>query len=243
MNLKTKSKKGTWFGAIGSLLFSLLLVLSVRWLLLEAYVIPSESMLPTLQVSDHLFVNKLAYGVRLPFSTRWIVRYRKVERGDIIVFKYPLDQSLFFIKRVVGLEGDKVSMNEDKELFINGKKVARTRVSNVAEESKKEGFQNLNLSQQDLFLQELEGKPFYIFQNPDRAGHSWSQTVPKGFLFVMGDNRDNSSDSRIWGFVPSENILGTPLFIWMSCESKEVHMVVQCQPQKIRWHRLFKGVN
>ena len=202
------SKKGTWFGAIASLLFSILLLLGVRWLLIEAYVIPSGSMLPTLKINDHIFVNKLAFGVRWPFSRRWILRYNQVERGQIVVFRSVDDHGIFFIKRVVGIAGDKIHYSDKGELEINGKTVEKT-----------EQFTAVS-GEASTFRERLGGVEYSTRLNAAEAYRTtFSGDVPVGHVFVMGDNRDNSSDSRIWGFLPEENLLGVPLFVWLSCSN------------------------
>src|SRR4051812_43647805 len=115
-------KRGTWTSGVGSLSVAILVALAIRWLLIEAYVIPSGSMLPSLLIQDHIFVNKLIYGVRVPFSKQWVTRFRLPEKGEIIVFRYPEDESTFFIKRVIGVPGDKISW-DGLQLTINGQKV------------------------------------------------------------------------------------------------------------------------
>src|SRR5262245_48436792 len=152
-----KSKKGTWPQAIGSFTVSILLVLTIRWLLIEAYVIPSGSMLPTLLINDHIFVNKLAYGIRWPFSSRWIVRYRPVKRGQVIVFRSIQDPEFFLVKRIVGVGGDSIRYESNGDLWINQKKVPREPVS--AQDLDKMSSENgqtflpqaVSLSQYDFF--------------------------------------------------------------------------------------------
>ena len=133
-----KSKKGTWGQAFGSLSFAILLVLSIRWLLIEAYVIPSGSMFPTLLVNDHIFVNKLAYGVRFPFSKKWIFKYREVERGDVVVFRYVHDTDIFYVKRVIGVGGDHIKYDGRSRLEVNGKMWPRELVTEKARVEKNE---------------------------------------------------------------------------------------------------------
>src|ERR1700691_1825717 len=115
-------KRGTRTSGAGYLFLAILVALAIRWALIEAYVIPSGSMLPTLLIQDHIFVNKLIYGIRVPFSKEWLLKFRLPEKGEVIVFKYPEDESIFFIKRVIGTPGDKISW-DGQQLTINGEKV------------------------------------------------------------------------------------------------------------------------
>ncbi len=176
-----KNKKSKIKG-LGSTAMAIFVAMTIRWGVAEAYFIPSASMEPTLQINDRIFVNKLAYGVRLPFTKLWLTKFQDPKRGDVVVFKYPVDESIYFIKRVIGLPGDEIEYSEKGELFINQRRV---------DESKYE-----------TKLVSSIHRPF----GPVR--------VPKNQLFVMGDNRDNSSDSRFWGFLPEENIIGKAAIQW-----------------------------
>ena len=236
----TLSKKGTWPRAIGSFLFSILLVLTIRWLLLEAYVIPSGSMLPTLLINDHIFVNKLTYGIRWPFSSKWIMRYRQVKRGDVVVFRSVGDPDIFMVKRVIGLGGDKIEYMESGELQVNGEPLLRHEVPDIEDVARRERFDPEKLSTfgaDSFFWEQLNGKSYLTLLNSARSRLPYSTVVPDGHLFVMGDNRDNSSDSRFWGFVPIDNLLGSPMFIWLSCDSEDVHAIAQCSAEELRWDR------
>src|ERR1700733_465368 len=122
LNRNDVERRGTWTSGFGSLFVAILVALSIRWCLIEAYVIPSGSMLPSLLIQDHIFVNKLIYGIRVPFSKDWLARFRIPEKGEIIVFKYPEDESTFFIKRVIGTPGDKISW-DGEQLTINGQEM------------------------------------------------------------------------------------------------------------------------
>jgi signal peptidase I len=219
-----KSKKGTWGQALGSLAVSILLILSIRWLLIEPYVIPSQSMVPSLLVNDHIFVNKLAYGIRLPFSSTYLIKYSQPKRGDVVVFKYPLDPSVFYVKRVIGLPGDKIVFNSDGELVINGQKVEQE-------------------ARGDHLIEKLDGKTHQIRIDMQVTGTDEQEiNVPENQLFVMGDNRNHSSDSRVWGFLPMDNLLGRASFIWFSCDSDSVNALIECSPGAIRRERMFKAV-
>ncbi len=175
--------KMTHLKGLASWAFAIFAALTIRWGIAEAYVVPTGSMEPTLEVNDHIFVNKLAYGVRIPFSKVWLAKFQEPKRGDVVVFRYPKDEGTFYIKRVIGLPGDEILYSEEGVLFVNG--------------------QPLDESSYETKL-----------RNEQRPRAFGPLTVPQGQLFAMGDNRDNSSDSRVWGFLPVENILGRAAFKW-----------------------------
>jgi signal peptidase I len=189
--------------------YSFFPVLAVVWVLrsflYEPFTIPSGSMLPTLEVGDYILVNKYNYGLRLPVLGTEILPMAKPQRGDVMVFKFPPQPSMNFIKRVMGVPGDKINFENDT-LYINGEVVERTLVS---QEPEIEPWQQ-------YFTENLNGKKHSIRQEVGRypAGKSWGYTVPAGHYFMMGDNRDNSNDSRFWGFVPEKYIVGQAVYIW-----------------------------
>ena len=246
-----------WTEGWGSFAVAIFIALVIRWGLFEAYVIPSASMLPSLLIHDHIFVNKAVYGIRVPFSEQWLVRFAKPKRGDVIVFKYPKDMNVFFIKRVIGLPGDKI-MYDNGKLILNGKPVETTQnelgydweaVSDV--DFRRDDEQNPNYATDvkvnyNHFTEKLPDHEHSILLRKEdffgRTEGPW--LVPAGQLFMMGDNRDNSHDSRRWGFLPEENILGRAMFVWLSCAEtlpKPVNFV--CNPMNIRWNRFFHDVN
>jgi signal peptidase I len=223
---KQSWQKSLWdnFVSLGS---ALLLVLVIRSSFIEAFKIPSGSMIPTLLVGDQIFVNKLAYGLRVPF-TEWVMdkplyffRTKEPARGDIIVFKYPEDPEIYFIKRIVAIPGDTVEMR-NKLVYINGKPYDRTPVSNdkldkiftSLQDSSSEYPRDRMKVFEDKFDKTtgtimVDSQSFYSVDMPEIK-------VPEGKYFVMGDNRDNSKDSRFWGFVPFEYIKGNAVVIWLS---------------------------
>jgi signal peptidase I len=197
-----QKKKSTFREYAEAIIVALALALFIRTFVVQAFKIPSGSMEPTLEIGDHILVNKFIYGVKIPFTSIQLFPLEKPQRGDVLVFIYPLDPSKDFIKRVVALEGDTVKM-VNKKIFINGAEVPDPHAV-YAEESALSG----------------EG------QKRDNFG---PVTVPKGALFVLGDNRDRSLDSRFWGFVPLEDVRGKAFIIYWSWDS---------QGTTVRWTRL-----
>lgn len=243
--------KRFWTHGLGSYVLAIGVALTIRWAFMEAYVIPSQSMLPSLLIHDHIFVNKSVYGIRIPFSEKWLLEFGKPKRGDVIVFKYPRDLSTFYIKRVVGVPGDKI-FYEDGNLFINDKKAPKVR----AEEEGAFGYvRDVDLQSDgkmpdeikadfEHYIEELDGvKHDVLLRKGAYLGETFGPVyVPEGQLFVMGDNRNRSSDSRIWGPVPYEYVLGRAMFVWLSCEEMLPVISVICNPFSIRGTRLLHQV-
>ncbi|MDJ0652764.1 MAG: signal peptidase I [Xanthomonadales bacterium] len=188
----------------------ILIVLIIRSFLAEPFRIPSSSMLPTLLVGDLILVNKFSYGIRLPVLNTKVLELGQPERGDVVVFRYPDDPSLDYIKRVVGVPGDRIEY-KNKTLFVNGEKV-ETELGGPYE-----GTDDGVRYQQLQGVEKLPGREHQILVTPG-AYHPLSTNrwvVGEGEYFVLGDNRDNSRDSRYWGFVPEENLVGKAFLIWM----------------------------
>lgn len=244
-----------WTEGWGSFAIAIGIALVIRWALMEAYVIPSASMLPSLLIHDHIFVNKAVYGVRIPFSEKWLMKFSEPKRGEVIVFKYPVDKEIFFIKRIVGLPGDKV-LYENGKLYINDQLVESEPTTASADwdavsdaDFRREDIQNPNYEKDSKanyshFIEKLGDHPHSVLLRKDdgfgRSEGPW--TIPAGKLFVMGDNRDNSHDSRRWGMLPEENILGRAMFVWLSCEDTLPSVKFLCNPMTIRWGRFFHQV-
>ena len=185
-------KKGALRENIEAIIVAVLLALFIRTFVVQAFKIPSGSMKETLQIGDHILVNKFIYGVKIPIARTTLIPIKKPQRDDIVVFKYPENPKLDFIKRVVGVEGDVIEIR-DKRLYVNHEPYDRSYA---------------------VF------KDSYVipggFNKRDNFGPI---TVAKDSLFVMGDNRDNSKDSRFWGQVPERNIVGKAFAIWMHWET------------------------
>ncbi len=184
------------------IVIAVLIALFIRAFIVQAFKIPSSSMEPTLLVGDHLLVNKFIYGIRIPYTDTKLFQYKKPGRGDIIVFIFPKDRSKDFIKRVIGTEGEKVTIVHNK-IYINDK---------------------------------LIDDPWGRFTMPRTSIEDYGPVrVPENSLFVMGDNRDNSQDSRFWGFVKLNEVKGQAFIIYFSWDS-----IAQDLLNKIRWTRFGK---
>jgi signal peptidase I len=204
-NIKEKKKKGVLRENVEAIIFALILALIIRAFVVQAYKIPSGSMLDTLLIGDHILVNKFIYGVRMPFTNKTIIPVSKPERGDIVVFKAPVDPPKDFIKRVIGLPGDKIEIR-NKKLYINNKRYM-----------------------DEPYTKYEDPKIYKGFLNPrDNFGPI---TVPQNSYFMMGDNRDNSTDSRFLGSIEYERLKGEAFIIYWSWKNDGFG---------VRWKRIGK---
>lgn len=231
-NKTEETHKGAAWEWVKSLLSALVIALLIREFVVQAFTIPTGSMESTMLVGDHLFVNKLSYGFKLPFTTKKAVEWGKVNRGNIIVFLPPQETDKVYVKRCMGLPGDTLELRA-KELYINGVKqeepYKKHLDNNIIPE---DSYQRDNLKPftvpkpgdvieakeaDGIFLngKKIENKfmaPLYKLLIP---GGGSSVTLKQEYFFMMGDNRDNSNDSRFWGFVPRERLIGRPVLVWM----------------------------
>jgi signal peptidase I len=198
---------GDLISSVQSLMGTVVIAIFVITFIVQAFQIPSESMMNTLLVGDYLLVNKLCYGGK--GLGDHLMPYQKIARGDIIVFHYPVDPTQHFVKRVIGLPGDKLRM-VNKRVFINGKQLDEPYVRYL--EPPNNLFRD-NFPRIDIPAYGLEGKWWLQMKKLVEDGEL---IIPEGHYFVMGDNRDDSQDSRYWGFVPEANIIGRPLVIYWS---------------------------
>jgi len=221
-----------WVEYAASFFPVLLLVFLLRSFVAEPFKIPSSSMRPTLEVGDFILVNKFAYGLRLPIVEAKVMPIADPKRGDVVVFRYPVNPSQDFIKRVVGVGGDVVRY-QDKKLTVNGKPLPQTRDGTYSY------LENLRFETLERFLETADRgddtrtytiginpqaapvypqnvRPFPDRENCDYNERGFTCKVPAGHYFMMGDNRDNSDDSRYWGFVPDDHIRGKAFFIWFN---------------------------
>ena len=225
---------------IEALAFAIILALIIRTFVFQPFKIPSGSMIPNLLVGDHLLVNKFVYGTKIPFTNVEVLPLEKIKRGDVIVFTYPNNEKdpskngLYYIKRVIGLPGDDVDL-DGRNLFINGEKVPLDYIGTYSDDRNGQQFDEYR---EDLFGEEhtvifRKGK-----ENTTKGSYIPVTKVPEGYVFVMGDNRDNSQDSRFWGFVPMENIAGKAFIIHWSWDFANPDIV-----NKVRWDRILSGID
>jgi len=194
----------------------ILIVLILRSFLIEPFRIPSGSMMPTLLDGDFILVNKYTYGIRLPVINKKIIDVGKPARGDVAVFRYPKDPSVDYIKRIIGLPGDRVTYR-DKNLYINGKMIMREDFG--VYDAKGTGITMAGAEVYEEDLQGIKHNILIVKDQPMRYTEYTDYVVGENEYFVMGDNRDNSNDSRFWGTVPEENLVGKAFMIWMNWDS------------------------
>lgn len=195
---------------IEAIIIAVILALFIRSFIVQAFKIPSGSMLPTLQIGDHLLVNKFIYGVKLPVTGAVLIPWKTPVRDDVVVFRFPKDRSIDYIKRVVGVAGDSVEI-KDKQVYINGEAVINPHAQYTGND-----------------IMRASAGP------RDNMG---PVKVPEGTLFVMGDNRDNSYDSRFWGFVDLKDVLGKAFILYWSWDLNKPLMSVD-RFSSIRWSRI-----
>ena len=217
-----------------SITIAVMVALFIRFFAFEAFKIPSGSMIPTLEIGDHIFVNKFIYGVRVPLSTSsWIARWGSPQRGHVIVFRYPPEPSKDYIKRVVAVAGDKVRVDGD-DVFVNDEKLPHSKPESIehfdeafgsamgyrgyveksSDQKQEYQVQYRKGGHPDLFPDGAEKHPglrCYV----GRGEPDYCQVEPE-YVFVMGDNRDNSEDSRVWGAVPHRLVKGRAVFVWLA---------------------------
>lgn len=220
-----------------AVIFCLSSVLIVRSFLVEPFRIPSSSMVPTLKIGDHIFVSKFPFGLFVPFTKYEFLRTGTPNRGDVVVFLFPKDESLHYIKRVIGLPGDKLQF-QGKNLFINGELVSKEKVSDPNEIEKVTGSRE---AVGELYKEKLGDKVHYVryLSGPggDFGRSSEVVEVPPDSFFMAGDNRDDSYDSRSWGPVPRHNLKGRAEIIWLSLASETG------SKEKVRWDRMLSVIH
>lgn len=225
-------RQPTWIEYSGSFFPVIALVFILRSFLWEPFKIPSSSMVPTLLVGDFILVNKYTYGIRLPIINKKVIQINDPQRGDVMVFKYPKDMGQDYIKRVIGVPGDKITY-QDKRLTVNGKAVEYTALDDYLDDQHpvyhKQFVEKLPSpapgGTTEHRILNTDGRSSFdlgsveIFPLRDACDYTYDKftcVVPEGHYFMMGDNRDNSADSRYWGFVPDRNIVGKAFVVWMN---------------------------
>ncbi len=210
----------------------LLLVLVIRSFLVQPYRVPSSSLAPTVMPGDFIAVKQYEYGLRLPVTNTKIVNVNEPKRGQIFLFRYPVDPNITFVKRVIGVPGDHIEY-KDKVLYINGVEAKQKLLETTHYIDENGVYFTVNRIEEDL-----DGVKHQIFvQTEGGQTQNIDVVVPPGHYFAMGDNRDDSGDSRIWGFVPEENLIGQAFWTFMSWDASASGI------DKIRWKRVGKGVH
>ena len=250
----SKRSTGTLLENVKTIVYAGLIAIGIRTVAFEPFNIPSGSMIPTLLVGDYLFVSKFSYGYSrysLPLSPPLFsgrIFGSLPARGDVAVFKLPRDNSTDYIKRIIGLPGDKIQM-KNGQLYINGTEVSRVAAGDAVAEG--DGPRML----MKRYLETLPGDPahpagkqHYILKASDNEplDNTIEYDVPPGFVFAMGDNRDNSLDSRLLnavGFIPVENLVGRAEFLFFSVDATSPWWEFWEWPFEIRWSRIFSGIN
>jgi signal peptidase I len=235
---ETKATNSGSNDLLKTLVWSVLALVVIRSFIFESFKIPSSSMVPTLHIGDHIFVSKFDYGLSIPFTKWELVRWGQPKRGDVIVFLYPKDESLHYVKRVVGVPGDAIEIR-GREIFVNNTKVSLEPVSDIKQIE--DAYTGMPESGQ-LFKEKIEDREHWVrFLPPEEAGFigmKQKETVPPDSFFVMGDNRDDSYDSRSWGFVARENIKGRARLIWLSINPSDDWI----SPRRVSWSRTGKVI-
>jgi signal peptidase I len=248
MEVMEKPAPADTLSSLQSLLVTVVIAVFVITFIVQAFQIPSESMQNTLLIGDYLLVDKTRYGGAGPWD--WLMPYRQVHRGDIIVFRYPVHPTQHFVKRVVGVPGDRVRLI-NRQVYVNGNPLQEpyVRYTSSAHDAFRDEFPRMNLP-----VPGLEGGWWLEMKKLVEDGEL---IIPQGNYFVLGDNRDESLDSRYWGFVPQENVIGRPLLIYWSVRNEDQDMPLSPTPgdklyhfayaathlfQMTRWDRTFRIV-
>lgn len=231
-----RNQQGTWRQAVSSFVVSAFLVLVFRWLVFEPYVIPSGSMKPTLLELDYIYVNKFAYGLRLPFSSHWLFERAGPQRCDVVVFRSQTEPGTFLIKRVIGLPGEKVDLAADGRIRIDGVPL-KTTLKDEGDEYQVLSEDCGNGKMHDIRVETARQTAALDGDRDDIP--EYSVVVPQGHFAMFGDNRHHSGDSRIWGALPRQDLLGEALGIWLSCEEGLPSLQRVCNPATMRWQRIF----
>jgi len=225
---------------VEAIVIALCLALLIRTFIVQPFKIPSGSMIPTLLIGDHLLVNKFIYGTKIPFMDIRIFPVEDIKRGDVIVFKFPgndsVNKGVHYIKRAIGLPGDEVNI-EGRDVYINGEKIKQVYEGNY------KYFEQGTEVTTDKYIDTLSENIFDVIYkkssiNTTKGKTNFPITIPEGNIFVLGDNRDNSYDSRFWGFVPIESISGKAFLIHWSWNFDNDNIF-----SKVRWNRIFSSIN
>ncbi len=250
MAKKANEKQG-FFSYVKSIGLAVLIALLFRSVIVEPYSIPSGSMIPTIVPGDKIFVQKFSYGIRLPLVHKYLIQTSTPERGDVVVFIFPGDNSTDFIKRIVGIPGDQIRF-ENGNIYINDQILPRETLRAQADSNNakrlqldgKSSFTDIPREQDwtdmTVFDEQTGDKHYLVqYQNYNGERPAFSVSVPEDHYFMVGDNRDGSNDSRYWGFVPMGHIKGKAMFIWLSAQPGKIWNFFS----RIRWQNIGTWLN
>lgn len=241
--VKKIGKQGRWANALALFIVPVLMIFIFRWVVFEPFVIPSESMLPNLMVHDHVLVTKYSYGLKNPFGDGWFYMFNKPERGDVVVFRFPENRDVFYIKRLVGLPGDKIRV-QNGQIILNDKPWT----IQASDEDLYNDEDDFSYFIENIPAEQTDSEPIREHIIKLRSNHDHVDQIEKEFIvpensyFFMGDNRDQSHDSRFWGYVDQKYLVGRAAYIWLSCEDTIPTAPMICDPLKLRPERMFKKI-
>lgn len=215
---------------------AIIIALLLRAFVVEAFKIPTGSMIPTLLIGDHVFVSKFVYGLRIPFTRTWPVKFKDVQRGDVVVFINPVDEKRDYIKRVMGLPGDEIRV-EGHDVYVNGALLPHEELTRPSTDDRDYHYRTYRETHGDV--------EYLVRYSSFESDAAQTFLVPEEKFFVMGDNRDHSEDSRYWGGVPFKNLKGKALFIWLprKCEPVPGARAGKVQCDGLRWDRLGSWIH
>jgi signal peptidase I len=205
-------------------------------------------MIPSLLVHDHILVNKLAYGVRVPFSKQWLIKGDNPGRGDIVVFRAK-NESYFMVKRVLGLPGETLRFYPDGRVSVDGKVIERSELGEVVDKQDQGRYYPVDSDDVkapfrglEFFEEDSGNNKYRTMQILGGDRPEFEIEIPDDHIFMMGDNRDNSKDSRFWGPLPINHVLGRATFVWLSCDETLPVLSFLCNPLELRWSRFGHSV-
>lgn len=237
---KKIGKQGTWPQALSLFFLPIFLIFAFRWFVYEPFVIPSESMVPNLLIHDHIVVKKYSYGLKWPLGDGWMFKWNQPQRGDIIVFRFPENRDVFYIKRLIGLPGDRVIV-QNGQISVNGKPW----ILMPTEERVQQADPTFKYFIEEIQPLRPDGEAHLVrfFSKDEHVGAEEKEfVVPENSYFAMGDNRDQSHDSRFWGFIPDDLLVGRASIIWLSCDETLDSAPFICDPTKLRFERFFQKI-